>query len=132
MKLAFKRKYGFGFVEKEVPIILNLGTLEAVCKALKIEFWQITEVLKKNDFDFIVELLYQGHISAYKEILSKLSRLELRLGLIPPKYGPEKAVIWKEYMSQTAQKEFTELMTVLFGELTKSADKKKEKANPLS
>jgi hypothetical protein len=112
MRLAFKR-LGFGFKEKEVDIILNLGTLEAVCKALGIEFWQITDELKKNTFDFTVELLYQGYVTACKERFRK------------PKYDRVKAVIWHEYMSQSTQKEFSEMITVLFGEISKTAVKKK-------
>ena len=115
MKLVFKRRFGLGYVEREVPVTLNLGTLEAVCKALKIEFWQIGEAIKKNDFDFIVELLYQGYISACKDRYQR------------PKHGHEKAVIWKEYMSQSALKEFTEMMTILFGEITKTGKEVKKK-----
>jgi hypothetical protein len=116
MRLAFKR-LGFGFKEKEVEIILNLGTLEAVCKALGIEFWQITDELKKNAIDFTVELLYQGYITACKERFRK------------PRYDKTKAIIWHEYMSQSTQKEFSEMITVLFGEITKATVKKKEAVN---
>jgi len=117
MRLAFKRRFGFGYVERDVPVTLNIGTLEAVCKALKIEFWQIGETLKKDNFDFVTELLYQGYVSACKDRYRR------------PKYGREKAVIWKEYMSQSAQREFTDMMTALFGEITKSGIKKKRQAD---
>ena len=129
MKLAFKR-LGFGFTEKEVEITLNIGTLEAVCKSLGIEFFQIGDEIKKNNFDFTVELLYQGYVTARKEMLFEL-RLS-KIGLIfyilsHPKYDREKAFIWNEKLSKKAQKEFMEKMTGLFGEITKLSGKSKKK-----
>jgi len=115
MKLAFKNKYSFGFTEKEVDITLNLGTLEAVCKSLGIEFYQISETVKKNNFDFTVELLYQGYITACKDKFQK------------PKYNTVHANIWNEQMSKSAQSEFVEKMTLLFGEITKMTKTSKKK-----
>lgn len=106
MRLAFKN-WGFGYSEKEVEIVLNIGTLEAVCKALNIEFWQITDEVKKNNFDFTVELLYQGYLTACKEKFKK------------PKYDRIKAILWNENMSKEASKEFMDKMTNLFGEISK-------------
>jgi hypothetical protein len=117
MKLVFKRRFGLGYVERDTPITLNLGTLEAVCKSFNIEFWQMAETFKKNDFDFIVEILYQGYISACKDRYKR------------PKYKLSDAATWKEYMSQSAQKEFADLMTDLFGNLTKAAPDKKKEGN---
>ncbi len=114
MKLAFKR-YGFGFYEREVEIILNIGTLEAVCKALEIEFWQIAEEVKKNNFDFTVELLYQGYITACKDRFTK------------PKHDRVKAIIWHEHMSKEASKEFMDKMTELFGSIAKMGKQDKKK-----
>ncbi len=107
MRLAFKNGFSFGYSEKEVNVTLNIGTLEAVCKALEIEFWQITDEVKKNNFDFTVELLYQGYITACKEKFRK------------PKYDRAKAILWHEHMSKAAQKEFMEKMTELFGAIAK-------------
>ena len=112
MRLAFKR-LGFGFTEKDVDVLLNIGTLEAVCKSLDIEFWQIADEVKKNNFDFTVELLYQGYITACKDQYKK------------PKYDKTKAILWNDNMSKSAQKEFMEKMTDLFGEITKMSCKKK-------
>jgi hypothetical protein len=115
MKLAFKR-LGFGFTEKEVPISLKIGTLEDLCKELEIEFWQIGDVVKKNDFDFMSELLYQGYITACKESYTK------------PKYDRIKATIWNEHLSKESSKELMELMTALFGQITKMSQVDKKKA----
>jgi hypothetical protein len=114
MKLAFKRKYGRGFSEKEVNITLKLGTLEAVCKALEIEFWQIGDAVKKDNYNFTVELLYQGYISACKDAFKK------------PEYTCVNAVIWHEYMSKEASKEFMDKMTLLFGAISKMSGVKKK------
>lgn len=113
MKLKFKR-LRFGFTEKEVEILLNIGTLEAVCRSLEIEFWQIADEIKKNNFDFIVELLYQGYITACKERFRR------------PKYDRVKATIWYEHMSKESQKEYFQMMTDLFGEITKMSGVKKK------
>lgn len=118
MKLAFRNKWGFGFSEKEVDVKFNLGTLESVCKALEIEFWQISDTVKKNNFDFTVELLYQGYITACKDKYQK------------PKYDLVHAAYWYDQMSKTAQDDFKVLMTELFGEISKmSKEKGKKKVN---
>lgn len=119
MKLAF-RNWTYGFSEKEVEITLNIGTLEAVCKSLGIEFWQIADEVKKNNFDFTVELLYQGYITACKDRYQK------------PKYDKVKAILWNENLSKEASKEFLGKMTDLFGEITKMSGVKtgvKKKVN---
>ena len=129
MKLAFKN-WGFGFTEKEIPISLKIGTLEDLCKELKIEFWQIGTVIKESDFDFMSELLYQGYLTAYKERLSDLrfSRLGLIIYiLLHPKYDRVKAILWNEHISKESQKELLLLMTALFGEITKMTTKKGKK-----
>jgi hypothetical protein len=108
MKLTFKRR-AFGFYEKEVEITLTIGTLESVCKALGIEFYQIADEIKKNNFDFSCELLFQGYIQSCKDSYRK------------PKYERAKAIVWMEYMSKETQREFIEKMTELFGTVTKTA-----------
>ena len=115
MRLAFKN-FSFGYTLKEVPITLKIGTLEDTCNTLGIEFWQMGDYLKKENIDFITELLYQGYVTACKESFKK------------PKYSRIKAIIWYEHMTKEAQKEFMGLMTDLFGKLQKSGDKKKVKA----
>jgi hypothetical protein len=114
MKLAFKRKFGFGFSEKDVEITLNIGTLEAVCEALNIAFYQISASLKNNDFDFLSELLFQGYITACKNKYQK------------PKYNPLHSIIWREYLSVESQKELQQKITVLFGDIEKTTGVKKK------
>lgn len=121
MRLPFKRRFGLGYVERDVPIALNLGTLEMVCKALKIEFWGIADTIKKNDYDFVLELLYQGYITAIVELFKQGHKVKIE-------YNLTHAVIWKEYMSHKSQKEFADMMTELFGQLSKTTIKKKESA----
>jgi hypothetical protein len=117
MKLTFKRR-AFGFYEKEVEITLNIGTLEAVCHSLGIEFYQIAEEVKKNNFDFSCELLWQGYLTSCKDSYRR------------PKYDKVKAIIWMEYMSKESQKEFVEKMTSLFGAITKTTKEVKKKVRP--
>ena len=112
MKLAFRNKFSFGYREKEVPIVLNIGTLEATCDMLGIEFHQIGEILQNKDYDFILSLLYQGYITGCKELYQK------------PKYKFSHAVIWHEYMSKKSQEEFVALTQKLIGKL-QGKDKKK-------
>jgi hypothetical protein len=120
MKLAFKRRF-FGYTEREVPIMLNIGTLEQTCNALEIEFHQIGTALKNTEYDFLVELLYQGYITASCEAFKKGKSKKL--------YGREKASIWYEHMSQSALTEFRQMMADLMGKLkVRTTNKKKVKA----
>lgn len=112
MRLAFKN-WGFGYSEKEVPVIFKIGTLEDVCNAFKIEFWQIGDKIKEESFDFSVELLWQGYLTACKESYTK------------PKYKEIQAILWYEHLSQKSQKEFTVLVNELFGKITEAYTKKK-------
>ena len=115
MRLAFKN-WGFGFSEKEVEITLNIGTLEAVCKDLDIEFYEIGDKAKVSPDDFRTELLYQGYITACKDRYSK------------PKFDKVKAIIWNEYLSQSALKEFNDKVNFLMGEISRTTIKKKVKS----
>lgn len=115
MKLAFKNRFSAGYNYKDIPIKLNIGTLEAVCEMLKIEFWQIGKTIKDKDYDFMVALFYQGYLTACKDKFEK------------PKYDFLNAVVWYEYLNQEAQKEFVAMMQSLLGKLQKG-DKKKVKA----
>ena len=112
MRLAFKN-WGIGYSEKDVPIVLKIGTLEDVCKAFGIEFWQISEKIKEEGFDFSIELLWQGYLTACKESFKK------------PRYKKIQAIIWYEHLSQSAQKEFSALASDLFGKVTETSTKKK-------
>lgn len=114
MKLAFKR-LGFGFVEKEVPIRLRIGTLEDVCEDFGIDFWQLDE-LKASEYDFNVELLYRGYLTACMREYRK------------PKYTKTNAIIWHEHMSNASKTEWTKIIAELMGKMTTSKpDKKKGK-----
>jgi hypothetical protein len=118
MKLAFKR-FGFGYVEKEVPVILKIGTLEDVCSDLNIEFWQISETIKKDNYDFMSTLLFQGYITACKESFKK------------PKYDRVKSFIWFGHLSKESEKELMSRMQTLIGDMKKMSkpDKKKVKSH---
>lgn len=130
MKLAFKNK-GYGFSEKKVEIILNLGTLESVCKDLGIEFFEIGNTAKVTPDDFRTELLYQGYAVAYKERIleaRKRGRIALFIELFNrPFYNKEKAFVWNEYLSQSALKEFNDKVSLLMGEISRTTIKKKGK-----
>ena len=111
MKLAFYKRFR-GMTFKEVPVTLKIGTLEDTCEYMGLEFWQAGEASKSGN-DFVSELLYQGYLTACKESFKK------------PKYDRIKSIIWYENMSQTAQKEFTEMISGLYGKITGKEDKKK-------
>jgi len=115
MKLAFKRIGGFGFYEKEIPVTLSLGVLEAVAKSFKVEFYQLIDVMTNNNQDFVVELLFQGYIMACKDRYKR------------PKYTRNYAIVWSEYMSKSSTNELLQMMEKLFGEITKATVKSKKK-----
>jgi hypothetical protein len=115
MKLAFRNKFFKGFTKKEVDILLNLGTLESLCKDLEIDFWQMDEYAKKDNYDFMVNLLYCGYIADCKEHYKK------------PKYTLTQAFIWFENMSYEAKNELNEKMVELSGEIQKMSSRSKKK-----
>jgi len=113
MKLAFKNRFSFGYREKDVPILMNFGTLEAVANMLGIEFHELSETnLSEKGADFFIALLWQGYITACKESYKK------------PKYKFFHAVIWYEYINQKSQKQLVEMMQNFIGKY-KVTDKKK-------
>lgn len=116
LNLPFKK--WFYFTEKPVDIRLDLGVLEETCKAFGIDFWQIDEKIKENDFDFSVELLYQGYIKGCEK---KYRR---------PQFNKIHASIWYQYMNVTEKMKYAGMMRDLFGSVVKAykpKDKKKAK-----
>ncbi len=116
MKLAFKSKWSFGYREKDVPILINMGTLEAVCNMIGVEFYSLTDSMKDKSTDFFIALLYQGYITACKESYKR------------PKYKFLHAVVWFEYISQKSQKELVDMVQNFVGKY-QVTDKKKVTAN---
>ena len=115
MKLAFKRRFGFGYYEKEIPVTFNIGVLERACKALDIELYDIGTALRRDDYDFLTRLLFEAYTESCRERYQR------------PKYNFCNAVIWKEHISQTSLKEFMDQLEELFGSLTNSAEEGKKK-----
>ena len=116
LKLPFKKS--LFYPEREIEIMLRIGTLEDVCEDLGISFWQIKEFMQKNANDFSSLLLYHGYLTACQ-----------RKG-VKVKYGKSHAFTWYEYMSVTEREKFIAEMTVLFGKIVESyrpKDKKKVK-----
>ena len=126
MKLAFKNRFSAGYKYREVPVKLSIGTLEAVCDMLKIDFWQIGKTIKDKDYDFLVALLYQGYLTACKEAYIRSGKSSYPT----PEYRLLHAAIWYEYLNQESQREFVGMMQALLGKL-KKGDKKKVKADPV-
>jgi len=112
LKLPFKK--WFYYKEKPVEIILNIGTLEALCEDLKIEFWQIPDSVKKDDTGFSSMLLYYGYLTACEKKFRK------------PKYSKLHAIVWFNYMSVDEKKKFALLMTELFGKISNAYKSKKK------
>jgi len=116
MKLSLPFKSWFFYKEKPVEITFNIGTLEALCNDLKINFWQIPDYVKTNDFDFSSLLLYHGYVTTCEKKYRK------------PKYTKHHASIWYNYMSVDEKKKFIGMMTELFGKISeqyRGEDKKK-------
>lgn len=122
MKLAFKN-WGTGYSYKEVPIKINIGTIEDVGKEFGVEFWRVWEIAKENSFDFKVELLYQGYLTAHCEA-HKARQVK---GF--PKYTRINACIWADPDHLTSRSEtalFNMLQELITG-LKKIDVKKKVK-----
>lgn len=105
LNLPFKK--WFYFTEKPIDIRLDLGVLEDTCKVFSIDFWQIDSA-RINEFDFSVELLYQGYLDGCKE---KFKR---------PVYNKIHAGIWYEYMSVKEKEKYAGMMRDLIGSVVKA------------
>jgi hypothetical protein len=66
LSVPFKRG-PFSF-EKKVEFLFNIGTIEAACDRLGIDFWQIAE---HDSYDFTLAILYEGYVSACKSKFKK-------------------------------------------------------------
>lgn len=113
IKLPFKKS--FGYTEKEVPILINMGTLENVCVMLEVEFGDLSDSLKEKGTDFFVAIMYQGYLSACKEVYQK------------PKYTFHHAVIWQEHISQGSMKKLLRMVETFIGKYKITDSKKKVK-----
>jgi len=128
MKLAFLTRKGYK--EKDVDIVLNFGTLESLCRDLNIDFFQIDIIAKKDRVLFMTNLLYHGYLTNYQKNFTearKKGKLFAWLFLFRnPLYDKVNALIWYEKMSQEAQKELTQKMIALSGEIKKLSGSKKK------
>lgn len=115
LKLPFKK--WFYFTEKPIDIRLDLGVLEDTCKAFGIDFWHVDSA-KINEFDFSVELLYQGYLDGCRRKYKK------------PEYNKIHASIWYEYMSIKEKEKYAGMMRDFIGSVVaakKYVGKKKVK-----
>lgn len=113
MRLAFKAKWGEGFREMDVPIMLRIGTLEDMKDAKGINFKQMGELIKSDTDEFMRMLLYYGYLTACQKSYTK------------PKFKEHHAFYWYLKMDQEAQKEIGIQMNILFGEVKPVSSKKK-------
>lgn len=109
-RVPFK-KFGIQ-TEKELEFLFNIGTIEAACDRLGIDFWQIAE---HDSYEFTLAILFEGYVSACKSKYSK------------PKYTFAHAVYWIEHMGRADSLLFAEAMKKLMGKLQKGAEGKAEK-----
>ena len=110
LQLPFKTGFSL-YREKPVEIILNIGTLEDLCDSLGIKFYELPE-------NITTDILYFGYLTACQKAYRK------------PKYSKEQAEFWADHMSASALRDYTKLLTDLFGkaqDMTESDDKKKGK-----
>jgi hypothetical protein len=110
-KLKVPMKRGLFYREVELDFVFNIGTIEAACDRLKIEFWQMGE---HDSYDFTLAILLEGYLSACKE---KYKR---------PKYGIGHAAYWMEHMSRGEAVKFATCMQDLMGKLKEGVGQKKK------
>ena len=111
LNVPFKSRWS-GINVKEVDFLFNIGTIEAACDRLGIEFWQMAE---HDSYDFTLALLYEGYLTA------------CRFKFVKPKYTFAHAVIWLENMSRAESQVFAKYMAELMGKVQKEISGKGEK-----
>lgn len=119
MKLAFRNKYSFGYSEKEVPLKINMWTIEAIGKEFGVEFYQVQDIAKRQNFDFMVQLLHKSYLTACHELFDK-GKLKKR----KPEYTVTQAILWYEHLNQTSQKEVMQMLQEFSTGLSKASKKK--------
>lgn len=113
MRLAFKNKWGNGFTEREVPVMLRIGTLEDIKEAKGVDFSGMVEMIKSDLDEFMRLILYHGYLTACQKQYKK------------PQYKENHAYYWYAKLDQEARKELNTKMTMLFGEMKGEGSKKK-------
>ena len=107
------------YKEKPVNIVLNMGTLEAICDDVSIDFWELDDFVKDEAQLFMQLLLHYGYISGCKEKYTK------------PKYNRKHSMDWANNISANESAKLFILMNELFGKIHKvevaplSVEKKK-------
>ena len=110
LKVPFKR--GPFQIEKELDFLFKIGTIEAACERLGVEFWQMSEA---DSYDFTLAILFEGYLTACQRQYKK------------PKYNFSHAVYWMEYMSRPESVKFADFMKELMGRLRESTGTEKKK-----
>lgn len=112
IEVPFVRKTIFGLRLKyrTLDFVFNIGTLEAACERLNIDFWQMSEV---DGYDFVLAVLYEAYLQGCRHR--------------KPKYTFNHAVYWNEHMSRESANLVQQAMTELMGKLKKGSDGVKKK-----
>ena len=108
LRVPFKKS--FFYREKRVKFLFNIGTLEAACKRLNLDFH---DMASGDSYDMTLAILYEGYRSAQKERRKR------------DRYTLNHAVIWIEHMNRKEREKFVEAMTEVMGVTKGEGEKKK-------
>jgi len=102
--------------QKSVNIVLNLGTLEDICKDAKIEFHELGDYIKSDGITFSRLLLYHGYMASCKYDRKR------------PKYDMSDAILWVNEITAIEQVKIYDLIKDMFDTIktTNKANSKKK------
>ncbi len=97
--------------DKSVDIVLNIGTLEAICDDIKIEFWELDKFTQKDPELFMSLILYFGYITSCQKHYKK------------PKFTKTDSIYWVSHINATESAKLVILVSELFGKVQKASGK---------
>ena len=106
-------KHGPFLIEKEVPFLFKIMTLEMICEQLEVEFGEMFDTKKVKSNDLAIAIIWNGYLAACMD-LYKISGYKY---FRTPKYNYQNAIVWHEFMSQKTRDIYMAEVLELLGRL---------------
>jgi hypothetical protein len=110
LKMPFRT--GHWVIEREVPFLFKIMTLELIADYLKIPLEKIFEEETVRSEKMTMAIIWCGYLAACKELYHK------------PKYKEAHAEKWNEYMQKATRDKLMVDVSIMLGGLTKNGEGK--------
>jgi len=113
VRLKMPFRFAGLILEKEVPFLFKIMTLEMVCEHLGVDIGELDEKSKVSNYDLSLSIVWNGYLAACKEMYKK------------PKYKFSHVKLWYDYMSQETREIYIKEMQGLVGKMADQTKKSK-------